>query len=272
MVHAIFVPLFFAGIGLKIDFFANFNLLLVLLVTVIGIGARFAGAWFGVYMTSTSAANRLSIAIAGIPGEIIVGLLAMQHGLITETVFVAIVFGGIASLILVGPWLNYSIRKRKKISVLEFFLRDAIIANLKEADRDTAIGRLCETAAEQEHFAQANLLYDAVLKRENAAGTAMEEGVAVPHARVPFVKRPLVVFGRSHNGVEWNSPDGKPAQFIFLIITPSTDDEAQVQILGHIARTMCKPQTRQDIMAAPDAHAIWRILHQVLELEQIKRK
>ena len=200
------------------------------------------------------------------------GLLAFQHGLISEQVFVAIIFGAVASFMLVGPWLGYSINRRKKISVLEFFLRDAIVANLKEASRDMAIGRLCEVAAEQEHFAQADLLYQAVLSRENAAGTAMEEGVAVPHARVEFIKRPLVVFGRSHKGIEWNSPDGKPAQFIFLIITPSTDDEAQVQILGHIARAMSKPQTRQNIMAAPDAHAIWRILHQVLELEQIKRK
>jgi mannitol/fructose-specific phosphotransferase system IIA component (Ntr-type) len=272
MVYAIFVPLFFAGIGLKIDFLANFNLPIVLLITAIGIGARFAGAWVGVYMTNTSRANRLSIAIASIPGEVIVGLLALQHGLVTEKVFVGIVFGSIASLMIVGPWLAHSINKRKKISVLEFFLRDAIVANLKETSRDTVIGRLCEVAAEQEHFAQADLLYQAVLQRENAAGTAMEEGVAVPHARVPFVKRPLVVFGRSFKGIEWNSPDGKPAQFIFLIITPSTDDEAQVQILGHIARAMSKPQTRQDIMAAYDAHAIWRILHQVLELEQIKRK
>ena len=272
MVHAIFVPLFFAGIGLKLDFLAHFNLPLVLLVTIVGIGSRFAGSWLGVYLTNTSSANRFSIAIANIPGEVIVGLLAFQHGLINEQVFVAIIFGAVISFILVGPWLGYSINKRKKISVLEFFLRDGIIANLKEADRDTALERLCDTAAEQEHFAQASLLYEAVLKRENAAGTAMEEGVAVPHARVPFVKRPLVVFGRSPGGIEWNSPDGKPAQFIFLIITPSTDDEAQVQILGHIARAMIKPLTRQEIMTAHDAHAIWRILHRVLELEQIKRK
>jgi Kef-type K+ transport system membrane component KefB len=272
MVYAIFVPLFFAGIGLKLDFFANFNPAMVAFAVFVGIGARFAGAWLGVLLTNTSPANRLSIAITHIPGEIIVGLLCLQHGLITEQVFVSLVFAAIISSMLLGPWLGYSINKRKKIGVLEFFLRDAIIANLKETDRDGAIGRLCEVASEQEHFAQADSLYEAVLNRENAAGTAMEEGVAVPHARVPFVKRPLVVFGRSHKGIEWNSPDGKPAQFIFLIITPSTDDEAQVQILGHIARAMCKPETRQDIMAAPDAHAIWRILHRVLELEQIKRR
>jgi fructose-specific phosphotransferase system IIA component len=272
MVYAIFVPLFFAGIGLKLDFFANFNLLLVVLVTIVGIGSRFLGAWLGVCMTDTSSANRFSIATANIPADIVAGLIAFQHGLISEPVFVAVIFGAVISMVIVGPLLGYSINKRKKISVLEFFLRDAIISNLKESERDPAIWRLCEIAAEQEHLAHADSLYQAVLKRENAAGTAMEEGVAVPHARVAFVSRPLVVFARSSGGIEWNSPDGKPSQFIFLIITPSTDDEAQVQILGHIARAMVKAQTRQEIMAAADAHAIWRILHHVLAPEQIKRK
>jgi Kef-type K+ transport system membrane component KefB len=275
MVHAIFVPLFFAAIGLRFDFLSHFNPAMVLFVTVIGIGARFLGAWVGVRLTDISSANRLSIAIANIPGggmEIIIGLIALQSRLISEQVFVAIICGAIISAVIVGPWLGYSIRKRKKISVLEFFLRDAIAANLKETDRDATIGRLCEIAAEQEHIAQADLLYKAVLARENAAGTAMEEGVAVPHARTELIKRPLVVFGRSLRGNEWNSPDGKPAQFIFLILTPKTDDEAQVQILGHIARAMSKPQTRQDILVADDAHAIWRILYRVLRLEQIKRR
>jgi fructose-specific phosphotransferase system IIA component len=275
MVNAIFVPLFFAGISLKLDFFKDFDIGIVLLVTFIGLGARFCGAWLGVYTTGISSTNRLSIAIAHTPGgamEIVMGMLALQHGLITEKVFVAITCGGVFSAMLLGPWLGYSISKRKKISVLEFFLRDALIANLRETNRDDALHKLSETAAEQEHIAQPDLLYQAVLNRETAAGTAMEEGVAVPHARTELVRRPSVVFGRSAGGIEWNSPDGKPAQFIFLILTPKTDDEAQVQILGHIARAMSKPETRHEILAAPDVQTIWNILHKVLAPEQIKRK
>ena len=155
MVHAIFVPLFFAGIGLKLDFFTGFNPLIVLLVIAVGIGARFAGSWLGIYLTDTSAANRLSIAISCVPGEVIIGLLAMQHGLISDQIFVAIILGSIVSLLIVGPLLTYSINRRKKISVLEFFVRDAIVPALKESDRDAAIEKLSEIGAEQEHVAQA---------------------------------------------------------------------------------------------------------------------
>ncbi len=48
MVYALFVPLFFATIGLKIDFAAHFHFGLVLLVCVVGIAGRYLGAWLGV--------------------------------------------------------------------------------------------------------------------------------------------------------------------------------------------------------------------------------
>ncbi|HSG28242.1 MAG TPA: cation:proton antiporter, partial [Candidatus Krumholzibacterium sp.] len=50
MVHSLFVPLFFANIGLKLDFAANFDLFLVMLMCVVGIGGRYLGAWIGVTM------------------------------------------------------------------------------------------------------------------------------------------------------------------------------------------------------------------------------
>ncbi|MDH3214333.1 MAG: hypothetical protein OEM05_17800 [Myxococcales bacterium] len=45
MVHAIFVPLCFASIGLRIDFFANFDFALVSFVTVVSIAGKYLGAW-----------------------------------------------------------------------------------------------------------------------------------------------------------------------------------------------------------------------------------
>lgn len=275
MVYAIFVPLFFAGIGLKLDFMKNFDLFLVLFVTIISMLGKFFGAWLGVNFTNLSKADRLPIAIAHIPGgsmEIIVGLLAFKYNLISEPVFVAIVFGAVASSIVLGPCLSYSIRKRKKISVLEFFSRRTIIAELEVSDRDKAIHKLCEIAAEVEEIPEVKSFYIPVLQRENVMGTAIEEGVAVPHARLSFLKRPIIALGRSITGIEWNSPDGKPTNFIFLILTPQEDDAAQVQILSLIARAMSDNQVRRDIIYAKDNDEIWNILQKSLSSSQIIKK
>ena len=275
MVYAIFVPVFFASIGLKVDFLANFNVFLVLLVTVVGVGGRFIGAWIGVAWTHLPRANRMTIAIAHTPGgamEIVVGVLALEYGLITAPVFVAIVFGAIFSSVLLGPWMRASLLKRREVSILEFFSARGIVPHLTTSDRDTAIRELADKAGEQGALPPAESLSKAVLEREYAMGTAVEEGIALPHARLKGLLKPVIVFGRSPQGIEWDSPDGKPAQFIFLILTPLDDDDIQVQTLALLIRSMSQAKVRQQILDAADKEAIWTALREALETSRVFRR
>lgn len=275
MVYAIFVPIFFAGIGLRLDFFKNFNIFLVVIVTVIGLLARFGGAWLGVNFTTQSKANRLSIAIAHTPGgpmQIVLGILALQAHLITEPVFVAIICGAVISSIILGPWLSHSIKNRKEISILEFFSKTAIILGLKAKERDIAIRELCDLAAEHENLPSGEAIYHAVHQREEDLGTAMEKGVAVPHARIAFIKKPLVVVGYSPSGIDWNAPDDKLTQFIFLILTPQEDDESQIHLLASIAKMMIKDENQKAISQCKDREEMWQILQHSLSARIIKRK
>jgi len=272
MVYAIFVPLFFVSIGLKVDFLKSFDILLVLLLTVVGIGGRFLGAWIGVDLTKLSKTNRLSIAIAHTPGgsmEIVIGLLALETGLITEPVFVAIVVSALASSVILGPWLSYSIKRRREVGVLEYINARNIIGTFRKESRDDVIRELCELAANQEDMPDADSMYTAVIKRENEMGTAIEEGIAVPHARLPDLKRPYIFMGRSHDGIDWDSPDGKPTRLVFLILTPKDDYDSQLQILGLIANTMSDYQIRESFVKAADANDLWDIIQHCFAKKKI---
>ncbi len=275
MVFAVFVPFFFTGIGLRVDFLKSFDPFLVFLVTVIGIAGRFWGGWLGALAAKVPRANRLSISIAHIPGgamEIVIGMLAMQYHLITEAVFIAIVCGAVISSIILGPWLSYSIRKRKAVSILEFFSRRMIEAQLKSANRDNAVRELCEMVAQEEGMYDADNLLDAVLQRENIMGTAIEEGIALPHARLRHLMKPIIAFGRSPSGIDWNSPDGKTTQYVFLILTPQEDDDTQVQILRAIATVMNNKETAEWILKSKDSEEIWSVLQKSLTPLWVIRK
>ena len=275
MVYAVFVPLFFAGIGLRMDFARNFDLGLALFVTAIGITGKFLGAWVGVRFTRQPKSNRLPIAICHIPGgtmEIVLALAALQLGLIREPVFIAIVFGAIVSSMLMVPWLAHSLKTRKEISLLEFFTRRAVIADLAASSRDQAIAELAKASADRTESIEEDDIYRAVLARENEMGTALEEEIAVPHARLAALKVPVVVFGRSVHGIDWNSPDGKPTRFVFLILTPPDDDSIQVQILRLIARSMSAHENRETIMRARDRDHIWELLQSFFTTTYIKTR
>jgi mannitol/fructose-specific phosphotransferase system IIA component (Ntr-type) len=253
---------------------ASFDLFLVTFIFLIGLGGRFAGAWLGTKLTRQSAANRLLISIAHTPGgemQIVVGMLAMEYGLITEPVFVAIVFGAVASSLTLGPWMKYALKTRREVRIEEFFIRRGVLPAMKATERDKAIAELCECALQQEPSLSHVELVEAILKREGQMATALGEGLAVPHARIPGLVKPLIAFGRSSTGIEWNAPDGVPARFIYLVLTPADDPDVQVLILRNIALTMNDESFRRNLMTPQTPQELWDTLHNALMKRTIRR-
>jgi Kef-type K+ transport system membrane component KefB len=112
--HAIFVPLFFATLGLKIDFLTGMLLWPTLIFSLVAIFGKFTGAWLGARLGKQSQQTSVLMGVIFIPGgamEIVVATLALELQLIGQAIFVAIVFAALASSILVGPLIR--IQKRR---------------------------------------------------------------------------------------------------------------------------------------------------------------
>jgi len=267
MAHAVFVPLFFASIGLRIDFVRNFSPLLVLIVTATAVGGKFLGAWLATLKSDLSADDRLSVGIAFTPGgamEIVVGAVAFEHELITVQVLVAIIVAALVSSIAVGPMLAWSLRRRRKVSVLDFLVPDAVLPNLRSGMRLEVVRELCEAAAEGMHALDGETLFEAVRKREELGTTGIEKGVAVPHARVRLLARSAIAFGRSVKGVDWDCCDGLPAHFIFLLVTPEREEGVQVQLLATLARGLSPALVRERLLAAETKEDVLKLLRDAL--------
>ena len=274
MVYSIFVPLFFATIGLNLDVLKNFDFMIASFVFAVGTVGRFAGAWIGVLFTKQPRSNILLISLSHVAGgemQIVVSMIALHAGLITQTVFVSIIFGTLASSISLGPLIAYALKIRKQISFIEFFTRENIISELNTNDKDIALKELCSFGATATNLTQTEV-FELVKKREDEMSTGLEEGLAVPHARIKSIDTPVIIFGRSESGIEWNSPDGKPAKLIFLILTPFTNEDSQVQILRNIVRGLRNEASRNQIISASDSREIMDSFKDIFKDACLKNK
>ncbi|MBC8770418.1 cation:proton antiporter [Arenibacter sp. BSSL-BM3] len=112
--HAIFVPLFFATLGLKIDFLVGLELWPTVIFCTVAILGKFVGAWIGAKLGKQSQQSSVLMGLIFIPGgamEIVVATLAMELQLIGQTIFVAIVFSALLSSILAGPLIGIQARR-----------------------------------------------------------------------------------------------------------------------------------------------------------------
>lgn len=105
----IFAPLFFVGIGLKVNFILNFDGQLVALVFFLAVFCKVVGASLGAYMGGLKRREAMAVGFglnARGAMEIILGSLALQAGLIDVKMFVALVVMALLTSIISGPLLR----------------------------------------------------------------------------------------------------------------------------------------------------------------------
>ncbi len=271
MVQAILVPLFFTAVGMKLDFLRNFDVWLVLFILGIGILGRYVAAYVGARFTGHPSLHSRLIADAHIPGgemQIVIGMLALEHGVISQTVYVAIVFGAVVTSVISGPLMGRLLRRIEEVDWLAFLPVDHIRMNMTARNRDEAIRELCACLRPETGEHPADEFAQAVLRREYEMTTSIGGGVAIPHARVVGIKRSLVVFGICGQALEWNSADGKPAELVFLVITPRENPSIQIQLLRGIACGMADTDLRRRLIQAGSAPEVLEILrHRLYQSE-----
>jgi mannitol/fructose-specific phosphotransferase system IIA component (Ntr-type) len=148
------------------------------------------------------------------------------------------------------------------MSYLEEYLRPSLyISELKSKRKSSVLEELVGRLASEHLTRHPNQVLDAVRRRESMGGTGLGKGIAVPHARSTLVKQRAVVIARSTKGVEFDSPDGKPAHLLFLLVAPPLEkDPVYLNLMAEIVGAVRLARTRQRLLDAADFKAFRRIL------------
>lgn len=237
-VSFIFAPVFFASIGLRMNFLTHFDWPLVLTVVLIALTCKLAGGFMGARWGGMPRREAWAVGFAmvsvGAMG-IIVGMVALEAGIIRERLFVALVVMAIVTSMLSGPFMRLILRAEKKSHLRNFLSPKLFLRELGATARREVIREMTAAACEVAGL-DARTVEKAVWDREEALSTGIGNGVAIPHARLDGLRESLVVVGISKTGIDFDSPDGRLAKVIFLILTPSSAPGDQLQIAAEIAR------------------------------------
>jgi K+:H+ antiporter len=124
-INNIFAPVFFVSIGLYVNVVSSFNPTLVLVFFVVAFISKTIGATVGARIGGSNFIQSMAVGMGmNTHGtlEIILGTLALQVGLITEEIFVAILCTVIATILISAPLVKYCIDLDKKRGGLKDFI------------------------------------------------------------------------------------------------------------------------------------------------------
>ena len=101
-----------------------------------------------------------------------------------------------------------------------------------------------------------------VYEREDMGTTGFGFGIAIPHAKSPYVKIPSVCFGKSEQGISYDSIDGNPVYLVFMIAMPETDSKQHLTTLAWISRNLMHESFRKKLMEAKTPEEVINIILQ----------
>ena len=231
IVTNVFAPFFFASIGLRVNFVTNFNLPVTLTVIFVACAGKLLGAGLGARLGGMDRRTAWGVGLAmNARGamEMILGLLALQAGLIREPMFVALVVMALFTSLVSGPIMHALISSRREITLKETVNAKLFFPALVGTTKHEVLDQMCTVAADFAGNAPERFMR-LVEERERVASSGWENGIAVPYARVNGLPHPLVVVGRTQRGIDFDSRDGRPVRLVVLILTG--DNQSQHDLL-----------------------------------------
>ena len=135
-----------------------------------------------------------------------------------------------------------------------------IFSNLKRTNKEDFISSLIDKVCLVDASLKKPMLNELISKREELCSTALDNHIAVPHARIPGLDKSSAWIGVCSDGVDFGSIDGLRTKIFILILQNDQDGNHHLEILKSIANLFSKKVIVGDIANEKNPQKILEII------------
>jgi len=139
--------------------------------------------------------------------------------------------------------------KSSHVRLIDFLPAESIGLSLKATEKESAFEEL--VALLPLRHAERRLALEVLRQREAVGSTGVGMGVAIPHCRSTIFGRLMIAFGRSEEGLVFQSVDRKKVRLMFLIVSPPVEvTNLYHRVLAAIVSSTKDEHYRKRLLAA----------------------
>jgi fructose PTS system EIIBC or EIIC component len=147
------------------------------------------------------------------------------------------------------------------MKITDLLKQDTVILNLQSTGKEAVIDELIAKLDEAGRLSDPKAFREAIMLRESHSTTGLGDGVAIPHAKTAAVKVPAICFGRSIEGVDYESMDEQPAHLFFMIAATDDAHDTHIETLSRLF-TMLDENMREGMLKATSVEQLLSIVDQ----------
>ena len=140
-----------------------------------------------------------------------------------------------------------------------YLLKPDSVAIIDAADKQAILDRLSALFA-RTYDLDAGLVLEYLEEREKLGSTGFGRGVAIPHARIPGIQRPVAALLKLRHPAQFNAADGLPVELVFGLLSPENSGAAHLHALAAISRLLRDEDVRDALADAPSEEAMYGLL------------
>jgi nitrogen PTS system EIIA component len=149
------------------------------------------------------------------------------------------------------------------MKIVDILSSDALIApDLAGKNKDEVVRELARHLAAQYKEIDSERLVQVLWERERLGSTAIGDGIAIPHGKLPLLGGVIGAFGRHVAGVDFDSLDGRATRLFFLLVAPEESVGQHLKALARVSRLLKDSSFRQNLLAAPDRGELFRLIRE----------
>ena len=147
-----------------------------------------------------------------------------------------------------------------ELRITELLTKETIAMDLSASEKNGVIDELVNQLDSAGKLSDIAQFKEAIHNRESQSTTGIGEGIAIPHAKVAAVKSPAIAFGKSKEGVDYQSLDGQPAHLFFMIAAPEGGAQTHLDALAKLSGILMDDTVRENLLQANSKEEILRII------------
>jgi PTS system nitrogen regulatory IIA component len=140
-----------------------------------------------------------------------------------------------------------------------FSMKPEAVAIIDAADKQAILEQLSRTFAASWNLDAAEVL-EQLEERERLGSTGFGRGVAIPHARIAGISRPVAVLFKLRHPADFAAADGLPVDIVIGLLSPENSGATHLHALAAISRLMRDERVHEAMSDAPDAEALYSLL------------
>ena len=146
------------------------------------------------------------------------------------------------------------------ITIDDITSTNLVALDLEATDQWAAIDALADLLDKDGRLSDRDAYAEAVYAREKeTGGTAMEMGIAIPHAKSAGVSQAGVAFGRTNSPLDYGD---EKADLIFLIAAPEGEHDLHVTVLQQLARRLVHESFRTSLREASTPEVVVELMRE----------